>query len=495
MATQTPTTTRASHLAAALPTEYARELNHSKAVAFLGRIPRWDGDKAHTFALDMSYLLPTALSGLIPIIVGFIFTLLMFVALYVRMGPRRGSVDESLRRVGENPKKYFWHIPISVVLGFSIVSFMAQGCIGSAILLKSLLDAIDVIRSLFTVVSNTGFEVIDLFTLFVEKLTALDPYSEGVQKVLPALPGPANKKFDPEAMAKAFLAMKEYALDRMPNIVPLKNALEVLLGRILDILEQILRYADTVYYALWTLLFMQLVGPMVHFFEEYLFVKKVSRLWRSIPLVAYLLLPVMTSWILLGVSSAVGLVISDTCLVLKDYRAHILNLKNIPPANNALVKSGLVCIPQKEAQAIKQGLRDALRPLTEPVFADTVQIVLNVSATALNKRAEWSVQELSQLIDCKTLVDLSGSLEFIMCGEGGQSSSQGVADMWSAFFGLGITLTLAYFSSTLGVRIAWSTFVWPMPLKKKDDDEYSDSDRDTRVGEDQDIEAVAGNNL
>ncbi len=456
-------------MASGLPKEFHLPLNQSRSVLFLTNLPRWGGAARNASAFDMNlqYLLPTALSALVPVIVGVFVTALLFIALLIRMGHRRRKVDAALLLVAECPRDYIWQIPISVVLAFAVASFVAQGCIGAGVMLRSLRDALDVIKALFTTVQHTGFEVVDLFLLFVRKLKELDPNSVDIAKVLPNVPD----SVDNADMVNAFNVMKDYALKRIPDVLPLKEALEVLLGRILAIMQLVLTYAYGVYYALLALLFVQILGPISVFSEEALFLKGVSRLWRSALLITFLFLPVATAWLLLGVASAVGLAVSDACVVLADYRRHILGVSVagdvVALARNPIIDSGLTCIDEAKAEIIKSGLNDALAPLREPVFAQTVTVVLNVSADALIERAQWSAKSLADLIDCKTIVNLSGSLEHIVCGAGGHSTARSIADMWSAFLGLGISLSIVFLLSTLGVRIAWGAYVWPMPTVQK----------------------------
>lgn len=442
-------------------------IEHSPAVAFLAALPRWG--RRVPFALTTPYIISTALSSIVTVISGIVVVLLLSVALFIRLGPRRDAVDVILNRIALKPRDYVWHIAVSVVLTFGVALFISLGFIGASVLVSSLHDTLDTIEALLVTVKATGFAVVDLFLLFVHRLKILDPSSEQLRKVLPVLPD-----VDVDDLVTAFSAMRDYSIERIPDVGPLRAALSELLARIESTLKLVGTYADGVYYAMLILLLCQLFTPLLHFLEEIYIAHNFALVWRIMNYLFYIGVPAFTSWILLAVSSTVGLFVSDACEIMHDYRRHILELPGAALAKNPLIESGLVCLPNSQAMGIKQRLNEALVPLDDPLFGDTARVVLNVTSSALKRRAAWSVNSLTQLIECRTLVELSGQLEHILCGKGARSVAQGVVDVWVAFLGLALVLSLAFFAFSLGVRIAWAALVWPPAFHEKNSESSSD---------------------
>lgn len=465
-----------------IPLEFSHQLPSSRHVSFLRSLPRWPPRKP--FALHSDYLVPAVLSALIPIIIGLVAIVLMGCALFARLGPRRRTVDNKARAAAANPLHAWWHALLSVALSFSAGCFVAQAAIGSAVLLSALRDATDVIRALVNSVSATGFSVVDTFLAFVTRLRMLDTTSPDVISLIPT---PTGTKKD--VMVLAFDAMRDYSLERMPNVVPLRSALNSLLQRINQALSTVTTYADVVYYAICGLLCIQIVAPIVHLAEEALFVRGAKKRWRVLLGLAYILLPVATVWILLGVASAAGVAVGDACIVLHDYRRHLLGFTEGALPKNPLIDSGLVCIGKAQSDALVSGLQDAVQALDQPVFTRTARVLFNETADQLFQSAKDSAESLEQIINCSTLVTLSGKLEHIVCTHH-QSAARGIVELWVAFLGLGIALTIAFFVSTLGIRVAWAYYVWPPPTKQStshyqagfaDEESYATEDENSPV--------------
>ena len=461
---------------ATIPGAFPEQLPTSRHVAFLRGLPRWGGRAP--FALDPSYLVPAVLSALIPVIAGAVAMLLMMVALYARLGPRRKAVDDAMRRAARAPASNWYHALASVALSFAAGTFVALASVGAAVLLDAFRDTTDVIRALVNNVSATGFAVVDTFLAFIYRLREVDLTDPQVIQLI-ATPKAAKS----DIMVKAFDAMRQYSLARMPDVQPLRQALVKLLARINDGLNMVVAYSDVVYYVICGLLCLQIVAPVVHLAEEALFVRGSRKRWRVLLGLSYILLPVATVWLLLGVASAAGVAVGDACVVLHDYRRHILNATGTPLKVNPLIESGLVCIDPRQAALMTSGINDALKSLDAPVFAHISGVLFKGNASDLFDAARGSARALEDIIDCTTLVNLSGKLEHIVCGAG-LSVARGLFELWVALLGLAIALTVAFFASTLGMRVAWAYYVWPLPVKKVDSLEGSIVAEDEEKGDD-----------
>ncbi len=365
------------------------------------------------------------------------------------MGPRRKTVDAQLRRVIRHPRRHLWQLPLSVLLSYFAVLFVSLGSVAVGVLVNSLHDALGALSALLATVARTGFSIVDLFLLFVDRLNALD-----VKKIHGVLPVPPGMR--PGTIEMAFEAMRDYGLSRMPDVHPLRAQLNKLVTKIADTLNIIDGYASLVYMVVLALLLIQLVAPAAHFIVDVLYAHQWRGRWRFSLYLVYIFCPGFTAWLLLGAASAVGPIIADVCAVVHDYRNHLLGLPTAQ-GNNTLIDTGLVCVPASMASDIKSRMEAAMAPLREPIAGNAIRVILNSTSQDVIEGAEWTTKELSKLLDCKTLIELSGRLEYIVCGNHAHSAAKGIADMWVAFLGLALVLGFAFILSTVGVRTAWST--------------------------------------
>eukprot|EP00171_Calliarthron_tuberculosum_P012001 IDg12001t1 len=237
------------------PHNFTAAVDHSPAVAFLASLPRWG--RRVPFSLTSPYIVATALSAVVTVISAFLVALLLSIALYIRLGPRRDAVDSILNRIAKKPRDYLWQVALSALLTFGVALVISLGFVGASVLISSLHDALDTIEALLITVKVTGFAVVDLFLAFAERLKKLDPSSEQVRNMLPVPPD--AKLAD---IVTAFEAMRDYSIEHLPAIEPLRAALSKLLLRIESILKLIAAYADGVYYAMLILLLLSAIHSL-----------------------------------------------------------------------------------------------------------------------------------------------------------------------------------------------------------------------------------------
>lgn len=465
-------------------------VKQSDAVMFLGGLPRWG--RQRKFELSVDYVLPTALSGLVPIIFGFVVGIILVAALIVRMFPRRKIVDAQLHRVIAGPRRHLWQLPVSGGLMFLATLFVALGSVAIGVLTNALHDMVGVLSALLATVARAGLAVVDLFLMFAKSLRELK-VDDRLTSMLPTPEG-----MDTRVIEAAFVAMRDYSVARMPDVQPLSNKLDDVIQRLDNLLSTADRYAALVYTVFLVLLLLQLLAPAAHFCVDVLYAHNWSVGWRFTLYLFYILVPAFTAWLLLGAASTVGILVADVCGVVHDYRDHLLGLPTAKK-DNPIVATGFNCIASATAQGIKKQVDNAIAPLKEEIAGTAVQVILNRTSDDVLESAEWTANELASLVDCKTLIEVSGRLEYIMCGDQPHSAARGIADMWVAFLGLALVLGFGFLVSTVGVRTAWSTLVWPftelglLPETEDKDVENKMDDQIPDIVNPVDIERAEGN--
>lgn len=297
-------------------------------------------------------------------------------------------------------------------------------------------------------VSRVGYAMVDTAVYMRGQLKAFDPSTTDSQIFASAIG---------DFITPTLESMRDYAVSAYPDVVPLRSSLKSLIESITEVLDIIRKAVTIIYAVVLALLLLLSSAPLLLFTSDAL--PKRARCARIFTQIVYLLLPALLAWLLVGVTSVVGAVVSDVCVSIHDYRAVLMSTGNAS-VNNPLVNSGFVCPDAILPSDLRSQIDDTSAAILQSQLAtSTVELMLNTSAKGIIDSADWSADQIIRLLDCSMQIDFSGKLEFVVCGHEGQSAMEGIFDLWIGFLGLAIVLGFSLIITLFGVQVASSMFV------------------------------------
>lgn len=439
----------------------------SSKVSFFRALPRWPSS-SKDFQFSFDYLSPVALSALIPLIV-FLALLLVFLTLLTCRYTRRQAVVDARLTSIKSFRRTSLSILLASLLFFLISVLISLGLLGNSVVHARARDALDVIKGFVTDVRRTGFAIADLFIHFNNRLTQFRA-SDVSDTMFADFAGL-------EIVRPALTAVQRYILSNFPPIAPLRQRLEQLITDVSNVISAIDKAVTIVYASVLALIFLQITGPGILFATDALPIHDRSRACRIVLHITFLFVPVLVSWALVGVTAATGNVVADVCFSLQEYRNVLLGSVTADEAfENAFVRSNVLCSNILRPEDLVSQINSTSDALVQSELVElTVKTLVNESATSIADAARWTGDEVLKFVDCSGLVEFSGSLESVACGRMGWSALEGIFDMWCAFLGLAILLSLAFLVSICGGRVARSLLVFPPENVKMDVEDMEDA--------------------
>lgn len=429
---------------------YSADIPLSSAVNFFRSTPRWPS-ATDVFDLSFDYAVPVALTALIPIIFAFILTIAFIIHLVIRFTIRYTSTNSRLTRLSNSKRASYFLIPFSAALLVLICIFTSLGLVGNATLNHSSNDVMDVLNGLVNDISRSGFAVVDTAVLLSNRLKKFDPDNGPLPTALSETVG--------DLLIPTLVATHTYIVERYPVVGPLRSALSTFRQNIIDVLDIIRRALDIVYLVLLVIILLLLSAPpLLHIASK----NRSSRFCAISFYVIYLFVPALLAWVLVGVVSAVGAIVSDVCVSLSDYRDHLRGISISNTTENAFISSGFVCPGGITGSELKTQIEDTAKSILQSdLAATTIERILNTSANEIAEAAKWSGKEVPRFVDCSAQVEFAGRLQLIACGRDSRSAVDGIVNMWVAFLGLSICLSIAMFASLTGINVLRALDIWP----------------------------------
>jgi len=128
----------------------------------------------------------------------------------------------------------------------------------------------------------------------------------------------------------ALAASQKFVLDRYPDVKPLRKSLQVLVDNVKDVFHTVRNLIKIVYSVLFAIMLIIISAPPL------LRIATITHSSKYISIASYLLyllIPTLLSWLLIGILSSIGAVVSDVCRSLHDYRT-FLNISTLSNINN-----------------------------------------------------------------------------------------------------------------------------------------------------------------
>lgn len=446
--------------------DFSAPVTTSRAVGRFLSLPRW-GSAPTNFMFDMDYFRQSALTALIPIIAGVLLTLLTLIHIIIRHTCRAVGTSKRQERIAQSKGYSIFQTIFSAILFIGLTTFISLGLLGNAALSFSADDALTVIQGLVSDLSRLGFAFLDTALLMENRIRAFNLASVPLPQSLQTSLG--------DQLTPTFGALQTYALAGFPDIRPLRIELDVLVTEIDDVLNVIQKITNIVYGVILGIIIILALSPPLLLLSDSLSrrAKRGSRIPHFLFLIVLLL-----GWLLIGVAQTSGIIISDVCVALHDYREALITQSS--PSNNVFLDSGFTCPSPELAGTIETRINDTAEGVTQSELAtDTVEIMLEETSQRLQDAARWSGGQARRLVDCSTQIEFSGKLEFIVCGSEGSSAVEGVYDLFTSFLGLVVTLHLAIFVGLFGLEIAGFLGVWKgKAVVVKDDESFGEKDHD-----------------
>lgn len=455
---------------------FSTVIQQSTAVDFFRTTPRWPSASSD-FDFSTSYLLPVALTAVLPLLFAVVVLVFLIIHVAIRFTRWNERINERIHRLRSSKEAAVYLVPISTVLLLFIFVFTSLGLVGNASLNHSANDGLDVFVGLVTDLHRTGFTVVNTSVVLRDRLSQFNASRDAPESILANIVGDLSRP--------ALAASQKFMLDRYPDVRPLGDALNTLVDNVRDVFDIVRRVVSAVYSVIFIVILMLVSAPPL------LRIATGSSAPRILSVTAYLLylfVPAVLAWVLVGVLSAVGAVVADVCTSLHTYRAVLRNDVSISASSsqsNAFVSSGFVCPDGLSADSFKDQINSAAVSVLQSELAkSTVRLLLNTSAEQVFEVAKWTANELPQYLNCSAQIRFSGQLEFVACSNDGLSAINGVYQLWVAFIGLAVCLSMVVFMSLMGLPIMRALDVWPSPAEKLP--QPSDDPRTSSQAEDDD---------
>lgn len=439
---------------AQLHIRFNQSIPQSSAVSFFRNIPRWPNSH-NEFELSFDYLTPVALTTLIPLFVSLIIIFLFIIQLSCRYSLREPKVDDRIFRMHRSRPYTILQISVAVALIFSILLFIAVAMISVVALNFSFQDGLDMIGGVAEDLFHVSSGFVDVAQQFRDRIVNFDPnVSQGS--------GVISDSFG-DFVTPALNSLRAFVLDRYPDVTRLNEAISTRSEQVKNVLRVTLRAVNLVSAGLLAIIISLLAAPGLHFLVDAFPLNRRYRFCRIMFHVMVTIFPTLLAWSFLGVTSAVGATLSDICTSLHDYRSVLLDeIDAGTVSSNAFVKGDVLCPANVNPELIRSQFNSTVDAILQSSLARrSIRTVLGTSAESVARTAAWSRDKVMAYVDCSALITFSGKLEFITCGQQGKSSIQSVLDLWAAFLGVSLALTIAVLLSLWGMRIGWGLLVWP----------------------------------
>lgn len=439
---------------AQLHIRFNQSIPQSPAVSFFHDIPRWPNSR-NEFELSFDYLNPVALTALISVFVALIFIFLFIIQLSCRYSARESKVDDRIFRMHRSRNYTILQISLAVTLTFATTLFIAVAMISIVALNFSFQDGLNMIGGVAEDLFHVSSGLVDVAQQFRDRFVNFNPNASQDSGVVSGSFG--------DFLTPAFSSLRAYALEHYPDFTQLNEAISTRSAQVRNVLRVVSRAVNIVSAGLLAIIISLLAAPALHFLVDALPLTRRYRFCRIMLHVLVSVFPTLLAWSFLGVTSAVGATLSDICMSLHDYRSVLLN--EIDPSTvpmNAFVKGDVLCPSNIDPGRIRSQFNSTVAAILQNQFTrTTISKVLGTSAESVAMSAEWSRDKVMGYVDCSALITFSGKVEFIACGQQGKSAIQSVVDLWAAFLGISLALTIAVFLSLWGIRIGWGLLVWP----------------------------------
>lgn len=426
-------------------------IEQSRAVKIFRATPRWPSASS-TFAFTTKYLKPVALTAILPMFIAVVIVLGLVIHVIVRFTCRCQKTNARLRRLQTSRQATFALVPLSTALLLFIFVFTSLGLLGNATLNHSSLDSLDVFSGLVNDLSRAGFAVVNTSILLRSRLEAFNATSADVGTPILA------EIVEVDLVRPTLRASQIFMLERYPNVIPLREALSSVVNNLDEVFSTVRRIVGLVYSVLFAIMLILVSAPPLLRIAT---AHSSSRICSVVAYLLYLFVPSIVSWVLVGVLSAVGATVADVCTSLDVYRK-VLRGTVAAPKDNAFVNSGFVCPNGLTGESLKSQIDNTAKSILQSNLArSTVELLLSTPAEQIAETASWTSDQLPKYLDCDAQIRFSGQLEFVTCGKNGNSAIDGIWNLWVAFIGLAVCLSIAMFASLMGLQVMRVLDVWP----------------------------------
>lgn len=456
--------------------DYNATIASSTAVQFFRSTPRWP-TAANEFQFSLSYLTNIALTALIPLLFALVLLLALAIHVIIRFTCRHRHTVARLERLAASHRATLVLIPLSAALLMFIFVFTSLGLLGNATLNQSTKDALHVLEALVNDLSRTGFAVVDTAIYLHAQLEAFSPNGSDASAPLSQSVG--------DLVTPAFQATKTFILGRYPDVSQLRAALTDVRAEIVTIFTVVRRVVGIVYSIMLAIMLLLVSAPPL---LRVATARSVARVCAMFAYLLYLCVPSLLAWAVVGVMSGVGATVADVCASLTVYRDSLRGIGgaggsgNMGDSSNAFIASGFTCPDGLSADSLKQQIGATAESILQSELArSTVERILSTRAEEIAETAAWTSDQVPRYLNCSALIELSGQMEFIVCGKEGRSAIDGVWNLWVAFIGLALCLSVAMFASLMGVHVMRAFDVWPSKPYGGVGGDNADADSDADV--------------
>lgn len=471
---------------------YSQVITQSSSVSFFTNTPRWP-TASTMFDFSSTYLLPVALTSLLPLIFAAVLLLALIIHLIIRFTLRNNQTNKRIQtlRMSSSKKTVHTLVPLSGILLLFIFVSTSFGLLGNATLNHSSNDTLDIFQALVNDLSRTGFTVVNTSILLRDRLSIFNATAT-TQSDEPAVLVDVVGDLSVNALETS----KVFMLDRYPDVKPLRKALNVLLDSVRKVFETVEDVIFIVYSVIFVIMLIIISAPPLLRIATMVNIPKIIAIFSYL---LYLLVPSLLSWLLVGLLTSIGATISDICTSLHDYRSFLTSPSSITSSvqsSNAFIKSGFVCPNGLSGDSLKEQIDNTADSILQSDLArSTITLLLSVEAQLIADLARWTANELPPYLNCAAQIRLSGQLEFVACGKEGSSAIDGIWNLWLAFITLATCLSIAVFASLMGIPVMRALDIWPSAaippvpelLNVHDSTEYAKNDEDDGILKDSPI--------
>lgn len=407
-----------------------KSIEQHGSIGFFGSLPRWPLSK-QKYSSATWYVLHVCLSGGIPTFAGLIIVACLFIGLIARFTCLNEQFERRKHmRLRKRPLWNLKHIVTICGLTTFVVIMTGVGILGTLIVAEGSLNIVSALDGILRDVRLTGLAIMDLVLWMKERLANFDASKY------------ESSSEEEEILFSAFSTLIAYGEPRLPNMVPLRDAISDLLGTIIGLIDM----AGKVVVLLFSVM---IVGFLICSMGSITVgicgaCTGTRRGCVIFGMTCFIFLPLLFSWAFLGIWTVVGIGISDGCEITHGYR-DVLLVHDEPAKDhdNPLVSTGVICSSSfRKTESVVDRAVEAF--VGNALAVSTATILLNVSSSDMIEVVTWGTERIRPYINCDLLVSFSGKLESLACGRGATSVAAGLQYIWISWLVLCLALSVSF---------------------------------------------------
>jgi hypothetical protein len=332
-------------------------------------------------------------------------------------------------------------ISSTILLNLSLIS-LAVSALGIIALSETLLNIASLSDGLLKFLKNEALSFVDLVEFLRFNFVAFD-----------------SSKFENSFLTTVFESLQAYIPPLFPDITPLRGNAASMFDRGILITRDLA--------AVFLLVFVVGIGKFALMLFAYvaMYISEAVSPTRSgcrfFFNLAFVLVPLLLSWLMLALWNGVGIVLADTCHVLHEYRAVILFTNSSESKENIFLNTGLRCAAPNSSRGLQDRIDTAVDGfLQNPQTNSTLAVAFGVDPSDFIAAFRWVAAGVGNLVNCSMLVQYTGKYEQLACGTKESSAVSSMVYLWFGQLLFCLSLTFLFVLLTGGCYSTWSAQVW-----------------------------------